>query len=133
MRWLLVIMLLTSIAISAKAADVPFVDGLPEGLPPVEKVEGGYFVPEDTAKALDLERQQCKVLPFVYQGYIDADREEFQIQMESEVKLAERRAMNQCLKTCDSGHSTFELGTWGVVGVLIGILAGGIAALVLVK
>jgi len=111
----------------ASTSSVPELAPLPEGLPPAVMTpcedcckEPGVFLPLIRADAVDLQRQQCKVLPDRFRLHVKV--------LEAEKELARTEGY---LKGVEDAQKT-PWTTWltaGTVGAIIGVLTGIIVGL----
>lgn len=106
----------------ASTSSVPQLDPLPEGLPPAQMTpcedcckEPGVWLPLLRADAIDLQRQQCKVLPERFKLRLDI--------CEAEKEVAHTEGWLEGVEEAQSTPWTTWL-TAGTVGAIIGTLVG---------
>lgn len=111
----------------ASTSSVPSLAPLPEGLPLAREtpfaecpVEKGVWLPELRADAIDLQRQECKVLPLRFEAQLDI--------WKAKVELA--HAEGKLAGIEEAGGSSWDVWlTAGTVGAIVGVLAGIIIGL----
>ena len=115
----------------ASTSSAPALPPLPEGLPPAvetpfERCEAGpgVWLPLKRADAIDLQRQQCKVLPERCQAALDEDAELLKPRMDLAHAQGRVEGLEEGMKAPWGDRLT-----WGAVGAIIGVLAGIIVGL----